>query len=55
MSLLFLHILLVILYVANAIINENKVSKFLWSCSGLYWLILSIIEITDWRGFQDGF
>ena len=47
MSLLFLHILLVILYVANVIIDKNKVSKFLWSCSRLYWLILSIIELTE--------
>lgn len=47
MSLLFLHILLVILCAANVIANENKVFKFLWSCSGLCWLILSIIEITE--------
>jgi len=31
MSLLFLHILLVILYVANVIIDKNKVSKFLYN------------------------
>lgn len=47
MSLLFLHTLLVILCAANVIANKNKVSKFLWSCSGLCWLILSIIEITE--------
>lgn len=47
MSLLFLHTLLIILCAANVIANKNKVSKFLWSCSGLCWLILSIIEITE--------
>ena len=47
MFLLVLHILLVILCIVNAATNKNKLSQILWSLSGLCWLLVSMIEITE--------
>ena len=45
MFLLILHILLIILCTANALLNDDKLLKKLWSSSALCWLLISVTEI----------
>nr|DAG52860.1 MAG TPA: hypothetical protein [Caudoviricetes sp.] len=45
MFLLILHIMLIILCAANAIINDDKLLKILWSFSALCWLLVSVMKI----------
>ena len=45
MILLIMHIALVILSIANAVIVKGKMQKFTWSAMALCWLVMSISEI----------
>ena len=46
MILLIMHIALVILSIANAVIVKGKMQKFTWSAMALCWFIMSVFEIT---------
>ena len=45
MILLIMHIALVILSIANAVIVKEKMQKFTWSAMALCWFIMSVSEI----------
>ena len=45
MILLIMHIALVILSIANAVIVKGKMQKFTWSAMALCWFIMSVSEI----------
>ena len=45
MILLIMHIALVILSIANAVIVKGKMQKFTWSIMALCWFIMSVSEI----------
>ena len=45
--LLIMHITLVILSIANAVIVKGKMQKFTWSAMALCWLVMSISEIAE--------
>ena len=45
MILLIMHIALVILSIANAVIVKGKMQKFTWSAIALCWFIMSVSEI----------
>jgi hypothetical protein len=47
MILLIMHIALVILSIANAVIVKGKMQKFTWSAMALCWLVMSISEIVE--------
>ena len=47
MWLLMLHILLVILSIANVIVTKNRTCKLLWVVAALCWLTISVVEITE--------
>ena len=42
---LILHIFLVIICIIDVNVSESKISKILWSCSGLCWLICVILDL----------
>lgn len=42
---LILHILLVIICIIDVNVSESKLSKILWSCSGVCWLICVILDL----------
>ena len=43
--LLIMHIALVILSIANAVIVKGKMQKFTWSAMALCWFVMSVSEI----------
>ena len=45
--LLIIHIVLVILSIANAVTVKGKMQKFTWSAMALCWLVMSISEIAE--------
>ena len=45
MILLIIHIVLVILSIANAVTVKGKMQKFTWFAMALCWLVMSISEI----------
>lgn len=45
--LLIMHIALVILSIANAVIVKGKMQKLTWSAMALCWLVMSISEIAE--------